>query len=689
MNSLMTRRENRTARKGKSARQRRLARLGVGAGLLAAAMVVVRAEEGTAAAPSAPLGEPTPSKDTEGPLAYRKMSLEELMSLDITSVSKHSEPYRDAPAAIQVITEDEIRRSGATSIPEALRLADNLEVARKNSHDWAISARGFNTELSNKLLVLIDGRTVYTPLFSGVFWDEQDYLLADIDRIEVISGPGGTLWGANAVNGVINITTKSAKETQGTYLEAGGGSTLRDFGGLRYGGSLGTNTFYRIYGKYSDQANEVIANGTGASDGWSRGQGGFRVDSEPSPQNLITLQGDVYASGEHVPTGGSAKTSGGNLLGRFSHTFSEDSDLSLQVYYDRTHLYDPVPKSAFAPAGILVNDLDTYDVDFQHRLGLADWNHLVWGLGYRFTRDASQNAPALAFRPPVLNQDLFSGFVQDEIKIMRQLSLTLGTKVEHNDYTGFEVEPSARVQWDVATNHMAWGAVSRAVRTPSRIDRDAFEPNPPPRILGDSPHFLSETLIAYELGYRAQIGPRFATSVSGFYNEYDDVRSLGFTPATIVPLFFQNNLEGSTYGLELSASYQVTSWWRLHGGYDLLKEHLRVKPGQVDLNHALNETSDPQQQFSLRSSMDLPGNVEFDPMLRWVDTLHNNNGGVVGTVPSYFELDVRVAWHITKHLELAVVGQSLLHDHHAEYGLPSPNREEIERSVYGKLTWRF
>ena len=641
------------------------------------------------------------SPSPEGPEIYKKMSLTELMDLDVTSVAKQPEPYLQAPAAIQVITGDDIARSGASSLPEAMRLADNLEVAQKNSHDWAISARGFNTALANKLLVLMDGRSVYTPLFSGVFWDVQDYLLQDIDRIEVISGPGGTLWGANAVNGVINITTKSAKDTQGFYSEAGGGSQLQYFGGARYGGTLASNVYYRVYGKYFQRDDEVFADGTDAQDSWNMGRGGFRVDAEPSLQTKFTLQGDYYAGHEGITTGGRANVSGGNVLGRWSHVFSDSSDMSLQMYYDRTHLTDPIPASVvgpitLAPAGILTDDLDTFDIDFQHHFNLLDWNNIVWGLGYRFTHEVNQNAPALAFLPPTLDHNLFSGFVQDEIRLHDNVFLTLGTKVEHNDYTGIEVGPSARLQWNVTTNQTLWAAVSRAVRTPSRVDRDLSEPGPgaPLVLLQGNPNFQSETVIAYELGYRAQLTPKLETSLSAFYNDYNNIRST--TTNSVLdafglpfPFFFQNNLEGETHGFELTANYHLFDWWRLHGGYDLLKEDLRVKPGKSDINNALNETADPQQQFSIRSSMDLPRNIDFDTALRWVDTLHLNNGATVGTVPSYFELDARLAWRPIKDLELSVVGQNLLHDHHPEYGFPSPTRVEISRSVYGKISWQF
>jgi iron complex outermembrane receptor protein len=623
-------------------------------------------------------------------IALKKLSLEELMDIEVTSVSKRPKKLSETASAIQVITNEDIRRSGATNLPEALRLADNLDVGQKNSHDWAISARGFNTELANKLLVLIDGRAVYSPLFSGVFWNAQDCLLEDIDHIEVISGPGGALWGANAVNGVINVTSKGARETQGLYLEGGGGTQLRDFGAVRYGGTLGSNVYFRVYGKYFERGHQMEPDGSAAHDSWSMGQGGFRLDSYASPDNTLTLQGDLYGSDVNIPSpsSGLGRASGGNIMGRWSHVISTDSDLSLQFYYDRTHLTDPI-LNQFGPVSVLTDDLNTYDLDYQQRARRGAHHQLVWGLGYRFTHDVVGQAQNLGFLPPVLDHNLFSGFGQDEIALTENLGLTLGTKLEHNDYTGFEFEPSGRLQWNFSARQMLWAAVSRAVRTPSRVDRDIREPVAPPVVLAGMPGFTSETVTAYELGYRAQPSPKVSVAVSTFYNNYDHVRSLSFTPATILPLFFENNLEGETYGLEFSANYQLLDRWRLHAGYDLLKEHLRIKPGGADLNHALSETADPQQQFSLRSSMDLPHNVEFDAGLRWVDTLHNYDGTRTGTVPSYFELDARLAWRVSQRIELSVVGQNLLHDQHPEYGFPGPAREEIQRSVYGKITWRL
>jgi iron complex outermembrane recepter protein len=625
----------------------------------------------------------------------KQLNVEDLMNVQVTSVARHPERLLESASAIQVITQEDIRRSGATSIPEALRLADNLQVAQKNSHDWAISARGFNTALANKLLVMIDGRTVYTPLYSGVFWDVQDYVLADIDHIEVISGPGGTLWGANAVNGVINIITKSAKDTQGLYAQAGGGSRPQDFADVRYGGALNPDTQFRIYGKYFDRSSEVLADGDSASDAWRQGRGGFRVDSDASAIDKLTVQGDVYEGHEDEQTGGTSDTSGENILGRWSRRISDTSDLGLQSYVDRTHLSNPaapliINGLQFAGPGIFQDDLTTYDVDFQHRFRIGTANGIVWGWGFRYTHDVVSNAPSLAFLPPTLDRDLYSVFAQDEIALRSDLSLTLGSKLERNDYTGFEVEPNVRLSWILDSKEALWAAVSRAVRTPSRIDQDFSEAAPPHLVLleGGS-NFTSESVVAYELGYRVQLDQQLSASVSSFFNHYNDIRSTSITPKTILPFFFANGLEGDTDGLEFSSNYQVSDTWSLHAGYTLLQEHLHVKPGQTDLNDALNETADPQHQFSLRSSLNLPRRAEFDTALRWVDTLRTNNGAVVGTVPSYFELDTHLAWHASDRLEFALVGQNLLHNRHPEYGFPGPERPEIERTAYGKFTWRY
>lgn len=625
----------------------------------------------------------------------KKLSVEELMDIVVTSVSRRPEKLLDAASAIQVITGEDIRRSGATRLPEALRLAGNLDVAQKNSHDWGISARGFNTELANKLLVMIDGRTVYTPLFSGVIWNVQDYLLEDIERIEVISGPGSSLWGANAVNGVINIISKSAHDTQGAYLESGGGSSLQGFAGLRYGGKLAPNVSFRLYAKHFDRDNEVLASGTDATDAWHKTQGGFRIDAGLSPQNTLTLQGDYYTGHDQLQSGGRDTIKGGNILGRWEHVFSNEAGLSVQLYYDRTYMSQPVPalvinSLTLAPAGNFTDDLDTYDVDVQHRLLVGAQHHIVWGLGYRFTSDTVGNAPALAFFPPELDQKLFSAFFQDEVALRENLSVALGTKVEHFDYTGIEFEPSVRLQWNPVPNRTFWAAVSRAVRTPSRIDRHLSQGAPPYFVLlTGAADYDSEILQAYELGWRALLGSKADASLSVFYHDYDKVRSTVLSPATVFPLFFQNGLEGETYGFEFSSNVQPLNGWRLYASYALLREHLRIKPGQTDFNNTLNETSDPEHRLSLRSAIDLPGDVEFDTLLRWISARPGHSGPTPGSLPSYWEMDVRLGWQPSPGVELSLVGQNLLHNQHAEYGFPSPSGGAIQRSIYGKILWRF
>ena len=624
------------------------------------------------------------------PLDLKRLSLEELMTLQVTSLSRTPVALADTPAALQVITDGDVRRSGATSIPEALRLVNNLNVAQKNGHDWGISARGFNTDLANKLLVLIDGRSVYTPLFSGVRWDAQDILLEDLQRIEVVSGPGGSLWGTNAVNGVINITTKSAKDTQGFYNELGGGNQVKLLSGVRYGGQLGQNTFFRVYGKYTERDGEVYASGETVTDDSRTTQGGFRIDGESGAGAQLTFQGDYYDGIQRTPKAPDSRIGGGNLLGRWSQDLPNGSNASLQLYFDRTYLRKAFPAGIFgSAAGSFSEDLNTYDLDFQQKYSDGENQRVVWGLGYRLTDDQTKDAPALAFGPRSLQQNLFSGFVQGQRLLAPRLILTVGTKLEHNDYTGFEIEPSIRLQKEFQDNQMAWTAISRAVRTPSRIDRDIRQPSQGQTVLGGNQNFQSENVVAYEAGYRGQIGSRLIGTISIFYNDYTNIRSLSPTPATFLPLFFANDLEGETHGLELAFNTDLTKWWRLNAGYTLLQTHLHVRSGGADFNNTLNETSDPQNQVSLSSSMDLPRGFEWDAQLRWIDTLHNNNNGKVGTVPSYTELNLRVGYHFSEQIEFSLVGQNLLHGHHPEFGVAGADRVEIRRSIFAKVAFRY
>ena len=595
------------------------------------------------------------------------------MNMEVTSVSRRSEKLSETASAIQVITGDDIRRSGATSLPEALRLASNLQVAQLDASQWAISARGFNSPLANKMLVLMDGRTVYSPLFAGVFWDVQDTLLEDVNRIEVISGPGATLWGANAVNGVINVTTKNSKDTQGLLLEAGAGTEVTGLAGFRFGGLAGPNISYRVYSKYLDRDSTVFSDGKDVINTHRMAQSGFRVDWQASTDDLVTIQGDIYEGRTDQSLTRDSVTDGGNVLARWTHTISENSDFKLQLYFDRAHRNIPDSYSDL---------LDTYDVDFQYRFSMSDRNDIVCGLGYRLVEDDFRGTPTLALSPQSTSLQTFTGFVQDEIALIKDhLHLTLGTKVEHNDYTGLEFQPSARLAWKIDHRQLLWAAVSRAVRTPSRIDRDL---DTPPVTFG-SPNFDSEKLVAYELGYRLQPFERLSLSVAGFYNDYDDIRSLEpDSHLTPLPVSFSNGQKAHAYGVEFTADYHLTDWWRLRAGYTGMQLEIEPQGGRIDINNSRSEAADSNHQFSLRSSIDLPGNVEFDAAFRWVSRLTNPTV----EVPDYGELDLRLAWRPKEQIEFSIVGQNLLNNHHAEFGA-LPGRQEIERGVYAKVLWRF
>jgi iron complex outermembrane receptor protein len=607
--------------------------------------------------------------------ALKRMSIEQLMTLEVTSVSKRPERLGQTASAIQVITQDDIRGSGASSLPEALRLASNLQVAQLDSRQWAISARGFNSTSANKLLVLIDGRTVYTPLFSGVFWDVQEVPLADIDRIEVISGPGATLWGANAVNGVINVITKDAKDTPGLLLSGGGGTELPGFGTARYGGALGARARYRIYGSRFARDPSVLPSGQDAPDDWHLGQGGFRLDWDASTVSRVTLQGDLYDGRIDQLSPGDIAVSGGNVVAKWGRTISETSDLTAQLYYDRTHRNIP---------GTFGEDLDMYDVELQHQARLGARHDLVWGLGYRLMNDNVANTTALAFLPAHVARQWFTGFVQDEIALVpNRLHVALGTKVEHNNYTGFEIQPSGRVNWTVSPSATLWAAVSRAVRTPSRIDREFFVPGQPPYFLAGGPGFHSEEELAYELGYRHQHGS-FALSAATFYSRYHGLRSLEqVNPPAATPIVIGNGQDGESYGAELSAAYWLTPRWRVRAGYTELRVHIWPNPGSTDTSRGLTESQTPDHQLFVHSSVDLPAHVRLDAGLRAVGEIARRQ------VPSYEELNARLSWQPTARLDLSIIGQNLLNPRHVEFGAPGPTRREIQRGVYGLLEWRF
>lgn len=599
----------------------------------------------------------------------KNLTLDELLAEPVITASKSPQPMSRAAAAIQVITSEDIRRSSASTLPEALRLASNLQVARAGAASWAISARGFNNTLANKLLVMIDGRAVYTPLYAGVFWDVQNVLLEDVERIEVVSGPGGTLWGANAVNGVINVITKSARETQGTYLAGAAGSFLQDLGAVRYGGGNGTNVFYRVYAQHFDFNSSTPAGGGDDSDAWKMTQGGFRMDWETSKADTITVQGDLY-SGKLDGAGGHTDVDGQNLLSRWNHVLDGGSAIQLQVYYDRT--WREAPNYA--------EDLNTFDIDFQHRFQLGEAHSIIWGGGYRLMMDRIQNtSPSLAFLPEDRNLQLFSGFIQDDIQVVPdRFQLSIGSKFEHNDYSGFELQPSVRGIWTVTEAHSVWGAISRAVRAPSRVDTELYLPAPPvppdiPKLAG-GPGFDSEELLALELGYRVRVAEPLWMAVTGFYNFYDKLRSLDQVGPN--DYILANNVDGEVRGVELNVDYTPARWWRLRGGYTYLHKEL-WRRGGVGMTSSVRDGNDPEHQFTFHSIVDLTSNMQLDISGRYADALPSP------AVPAYFALDARLAWEY-KDLEIALVGQNLIEPQHREFGL-----REIPRAVYGMVALRF
>ncbi len=641
------------------------------------------------------------------------MSVEDLMNMQVTSVSKRTQKVADAAAAIFVITQEDIRRSGATSIPEALRLAPGLEVARIDQNKWAIGSRGFNGRFDNKLLVLIDGRSVYTPLFSGVYWNIQDVMLEDIDRIEVIRGPGATLWGANAVDGVINIITKPAASTQSAIVTAGGGTEERGSGGVRYGSKLGDNTHYRIYGKYFDWGPSNFASGATANDGWDAMRGGFRADWTPTGANSLTLQGDLFRSKYDetltVPSLASPFSStfpnngvysGGNILGRWNHN-SEGNSMSLQMYYDNTTTVD---KSLF------VDHQNVFDMDFQHGFHVGDSQQFVWGLGYRSILDRNDSSFTVSLQPNQVSLNQFSAFLQDEISLVdNRLRLTLGSKFEHNDFTGFEVEPNARLLWTLSPNQSVWTAVSRAVRTPAlteeglRLNSAVIPPGTPanpaplPAVVAvfGSHQFNSENLLAYELGYRVQATSNLSLDLATFYNHYSNLRTaepgtpfVEGSPAPtdiVIPFVAGNKMSGGTYGLELFADWKVIPKWRLTGSYSYLQMDIHKNLDSQDPTPDNPNGSSPRHQWYLRSSVDLPKHFDLDTTLRFVDHLPSLN------LPSYYSLDAHLGWRPVRNLELSIGGRNLLDNRHLEF-LPdfvNTSPTVVKRSIFGSFTVTF
>jgi iron complex outermembrane recepter protein len=635
------------------------------------------------------------------PQDLRRMTLEELLSVTVTTASRVPEVTTRVPAALHVITGEDIRRSGATSLPEALRLAPGVQVARINSGVWSIGMRGFADRLARSMLVLMDGRAVYSPLFAGTYWEVQDTLLEDVERIEVIRGPGGTLWGANAVNGIINIITKRAADTAGTLVSAGGGSIDRGFFGVRHGGAAGQDWHYRVYGKAFDRGSQHHANDLDY-DGLRMAQGGFRADWTPSNGRTATVQADLYSgtlgtrstlTSYSTPftevSNIRAPLSGGNVLARWGSQPEGSGGFQVQAFYARTNRDEAIQEHR-----------DTFDVDFQQTLRPSPRHHVIWGLGYRITSgDITTTASTTQFYPPSRTDMLYSGFVQDEIQLMPdQLHLTLGSKIEHNDYTGAEVQPSTRLAWTPNGAHTVWGAITRAVRTPSRVETDyetasLLNPSIPLFVrLDPNPGFVSEKLFAYEAGYRVRPLDPLHVSLAAFYNVHRDVLSTEIFPPVadpvddpvrvVIPVTFGNGLEGNSYGAEVSADARPLTWWRLTGSYSYLRIQLSKKPGSLDGPQvARNEGLSPRHQALLESSLDLAGGWSLDVFMRAISKLE------FGPIPGYATTNVRLAWQVTPRLELAVVGQDLNQSHHVEWASGFGN-VGIRRSGYVQVVWR-
>ncbi len=634
--------------------------------------------------------------------ALLNMSLAELVDIEVTSVSKRAEKASEAAAAIFVITQDDIKRSGVTSIPEVLRMAPGIQVARSGSHQWAISARGLNDQFSNKLLVLMDGRSLYSPLFGGVWWDAQDTMLEDIDRIEVIRGPGATLWGANAVNGVINIITKDSGRTQGNVASLTIGNN-EQIGAYRHGGSFDDGS-YRLYAKYSKNRESKFIGGSDARDDWDVFRAGFRSDWG-NGRDEFTLQGDVYEGEEGTLLSLPSLTSttfsdvvhdnqtiaGANILGRWSREISADSEIRLQAYVDRARRDDL----------FLEQTVNTFDLDFQHIWEVADRHQLVWGMGYRYIHDDLEGTYTV-FSPDGRGYDVWSAFLQDKITLLpEELFVTLGSKLEHNDYSGVEVQPSARITWLIDDKQTLWGAVSRSVRTPVRVSDDVFFSNKAIPTTGGTGivtliggrNLDAETSISYEAGYRVQPAENLSFDAAVFFNDYNNLFAetsaapfVGSSPVygahLVIPFTLTNSGSGTSYGAEISANWNVSSNWSLSGSYSLLKLDLESSSAFF-----ATEAESPNHQFNIAS------HYSFSEMLGWDVGLYYMDAIEPGTnsIPDYYRLDTSLSWEPVDGLELSVVGQNLLDNRHSEFEpfIYESSIKEIGRSVYGKALLRF
>jgi iron complex outermembrane recepter protein len=634
--------------------------------------------------------------DANGAADLTALSLAELADLEVTSVTKRGGRLGDTPAAIHVITAKELRRSGVKTLVDALRFVPGVQVARVDGNKWAVGIRGFASRLARSQLVLIDGRSVYDPLFAGTYWEDQDTLLEDVDRIEVVRGPGGTLWGANAVNGVVNIVTRHSRETQGGMVRAMAGNEERAALSARYGGAIGASGSFRVYGKGFKRDGGFHPQGPEFDD-WHMLRGGFRSDFDLRPDETLTVQGDLYngrAGARSTITAfqppysrvafGDSRLSGGNLLSRWRRNIGGAGELAVQAYYDRTSR----DELTFG------EDRNTFDLAAEYQLPLLG-QEILWGVGYRRSAGQTRGLESLSFVPARRADNLLSAFVQDDVSLVpERLRLAFGTKVERNDYSGFEFQPSARLLFTRGGAHTFWAAVTRAVRTPTRIEHDlqltaSTSANTPvfARLLGN-PDFEAERVYAYEGGYRLQRSDGWMVEAATFYNRYPNLLSVEpgapFAQGSrfVLPFGFGNGLRARVMGLELESDVRVSSRFRIHGGYAYLNMDLSTRPSSHDTTSVAAEGASPRHMGYVRSSLTLRDDVDFDVNLRVVDKLPSQS------VPRYAALDARVAWRLRAELELGFVGQNLLRAHHLEFG-GGPTAVEVDRSLFAEVQWRW
>ena len=636
-------------------------------------------------------------------------SLEDLMNIEVVSVSKTEQKLSHTASAVFVITPEDIRRSGATNIPDLLRLVPGVQVAQINSNTWAISVRGLDFRFSNKLLVMVDGRSVYTPTFGGVFWDVLDLPLEDIERIEVIRGPGGSIWGANAVNGVINIVMKKASQTPGALVTAGGGNVNQGFDTLQYGGKIGESTDYRVYTKYFNNDHFPGLTGPDGGDGWHLLQGGFRTDSSLSEKDTLTFQANIYTGRNGLPTNQfpsltppiplpaelPVNLDGGFIQGIWRRDYSAQSDSTLQVSYDQYERDDQLREAR-----------RTFDITFQHHFVWTERHNLVWGFEYRDSSSRTDGDLLVSLSPPHLNNQWFSVFAQDQIAIVPdQFYLTAGAKAERNDYTGFNLMPSARAVWTPSPSQTLWAAVSDAARSPTSLDTSIratrtsfFEPDGTLAVLSleGNPHFQNESLVAYEFGYRRTVRDQLSLDFASYYNDYDDLETtepaapiFENTPAPphlLLPLTFENLMHGEAHGFEISANWKAANRWTLSPGYAFERIHMHLAPTSHDTTSVAGaEGSSPVHSAQLRSHLALSHNLAWDTSAYFVDRLLDPS------VPSYTRLDSGLSWQFAEKAKVSIVGQNLVKDHHMEFVdfTGTVRTTLIKRCAYAKLSWEF